>query len=79
MKVLSVKVPEKLAGRLSSTARKQRVSKSELIRSLLERGLESMDEDPPSAYDLMKDGVGIVSSGHSDLATDERHLKGFGT
>jgi len=79
MKTLSVKIPERLAARLESAARRRRVSKSELIRKLLQKGLESGDQSSPSAYDLMRDGIGIVSSGHSDLATGERHMDGFGT
>ena len=33
---------------------------------------------PPTAYELMKDGRGIVDSGIGDLATNPKHLKGFG-
>ena len=32
----------------------------------------------PSAHDLMKDGCGIVNSGIGDLATNKRHMEGFG-
>jgi hypothetical protein len=32
----------------------------------------------PSAYELMKDGAGIVDSGIGDLATNPKHLEGFG-
>ena len=41
---------------------------------------DSMDETAPapSAFDLMQDGAGIVRGGHRDLATDPKHLKGFG-
>ncbi len=31
-----------------------------------------------SAHDLMKDGCGIVNSGVGDLATNKKHMKGFG-
>ena len=33
---------------------------------------------PPTAYELMKDGHGIVDSGLGDLATNPKHLQGFG-
>ena len=33
---------------------------------------------PPTAYALMKDGRGIVDSGIGDLATNPKHMKGFG-
>ncbi len=31
-----------------------------------------------SAHDLMKDGCGIVDSGFTDLATNMKHMEGFG-
>ena len=33
---------------------------------------------PPSAYELMQDGSGIVDSGAGDLASNPEHLAGFG-
>jgi hypothetical protein len=40
------------------------------------------DEPAPtsdvSAFDLMKDGCGIIRSGVPDLATDPKHMEGFG-
>ncbi|HEY5565092.1 MAG TPA: CopG family transcriptional regulator [Rhodothermia bacterium] len=79
MKTLSVKIPERLAAKLETAARKTRVSRSELIRKLLQKGLESGDQESPSAYELMREGIGMISSGHPDLATGERHMDGFGT
>ena len=32
----------------------------------------------PSLHDLMKGGCGIVDSGVSDLATNPKHMEGFG-
>lgn len=32
----------------------------------------------PTAYDLLQDGCGIVSSGVGDLASNPKHLEGFG-
>ena len=32
----------------------------------------------PTAYELMKDGRGIVDSGVGDLASNPKHMKGFG-
>ena len=32
----------------------------------------------PSLHDLMKDGCGIVDSGIPDLATNKKHMEGFG-
>ncbi len=33
---------------------------------------------PPTAYELMKGGRGIVDSGIGDLATNPKYMKGFG-
>ena len=35
-------------------------------------------EPGSSAYELMKDGCGIVDSGIGDLATNPDHMEGFG-
>ena len=32
----------------------------------------------PSLHDRMKDGCGIVNSGVPDLATNKKHMEGFG-
>ncbi|MEI7820219.1 MAG: hypothetical protein WCK55_04815 [Verrucomicrobiota bacterium] len=32
----------------------------------------------PSMHDLMKDGCGIVDSGIPDLATNKKHMRGYG-
>lgn len=32
----------------------------------------------PTAYELLQDGCGIVDSGIGDLATNPKHLDGFG-
>ncbi len=36
------------------------------------------DKPVPSAHDLMKDGCGIVRSGKPDLATNKKHMRGYG-
>jgi hypothetical protein len=81
MKVISLKMPEDLASRLSRVADARRISRSRLIRELIVGGLgddSGNGNGSPSAYDLMRTGLGVVESGHPDLATDARHLEGFG-
>lgn len=57
------------------------------FRDLVEEGLlcklskaEQPSESKPavSVYDLMKDSIGIVSSGIGDLSTNPKHLEGYG-
>ena len=35
-------------------------------------------KEPPSAYEALKDACGCVDSGVPDLASNPKHLKGFG-
>jgi len=79
MKTITIKVPEELDARLTKRAKRRGVSKSEIAREALARELktESVDEEP-SAYDVMKGGCGIVDSGITDLATNPKHMEGFG-
>lgn len=81
MKTLTVKLPEELAVRLQQRASRLGVSKSALVRQSVEDSLSgpsSLVEEEPSAYALMKDGCGCVDSGVSDLATNPKHMEGFG-
>ena len=48
-----------------------------LLKHLTER-LEKRTGKKPSLHDLMKDGCGIVDSGVPDLATNKKHMEGFG-
>lgn len=81
MKTMTVKLPDELAVRLEKRAKRLGVSKSALLRQSLERDLAGKNgaaEEEPSAYDLMKDGCGCVDSGVTDLATNPKHMEGFG-
>lgn len=81
MKTMTFKVPDELAVRLEKRARRLGVSKSELVRESIERELERDNgavEEEPSMYDLVKDDLGCVDSGVTDLATNPKHMEGFG-
>lgn len=80
MKTITVKLPDELAVRLEKRAARLGVSKSALLRESLERvfGEDSVVEEEPSAYDVMKNGFGCVKSGMGDLSTNPGHMKGFG-
>ena len=51
-------------------------------RKLLKRLSEKLEARPakktPSLHDRMKDLCGIVDSGIPDLATNKKHMEGFG-
>jgi hypothetical protein len=80
MKTMTVKLSDELAVRLEKRAKRLGVSKSALLRESLERELrkESVVEEEPSMYDLVKDDLGCVNSGLGDLSTNPKHLEGFG-
>jgi predicted DNA-binding protein len=79
MSVLTMKVSPALAARLEKVSARRRVPKSQIIREALEKALMKAESDNNiSAYDLMKDGFGIVRSGTKDLASNRQHMKGYG-
>ena len=75
MRTLTVKLPERLAASLEREAERAQVSKSEIVRDILERHLSGA---PVSAFDLAGDLAGCVDSGVGDLASNRGHLNGFG-
>lgn len=80
MRTVTVKLPEELAARLEKRAQRLGVSKSIVLRNSLERELRENDavEEKPSMYDLVKDDLGCVDSGATDLATNPKHMERFG-
>ncbi len=82
----TVDLPDELARRVKAEAalrgRKLKDLVADGLRLLLEapQSTTSAAKKPklPTALELMKDGRGIVDSGIGDLATNPKHLKGFG-
>ena len=79
MTTITCKVSEKLAAQLDTLARVERRSKSALMREALEARLKAQTQrGPTTAFDLVKHLCGSIKGGPSDLATNPKHLKGFG-
>ena len=79
MTTISLKLPEALVARLEAEARNRQKSKSAIIREYLEQGLSGAQRGRrPSFYEQAQDLCGIGHSGVSDLATNPKHLEGFG-
>jgi len=79
MTTITCKIPEKLAAQIQSLARAERRSKSALVREVLEQRVrEKPDRGPVRAFDLVKHLCGSIKGGPSDLATNPKHMKGFG-
>ena len=78
MKSLSMRLPEALDAKLSALAKKRGEPKSEVAREAIEvfvngNGVRS----ELSCHDLAKDLAGCAA-GPADLATNKKHLRGYG-
>ena len=75
MTVLSVKLPPELHATLTSEAKRRNVTRSSLVRKIIENALvRDPDAALPSCAGLAGDRVGTIRSGRSDLATNRRLL-----
>ena len=80
MTTISLKIPDDLISRLDAVARAGRTSRSALFREALEEKLHAVGwKSPPSLYERSADLCGSGASGVGDLASNPRHLEGFGS
>jgi hypothetical protein len=80
----TVDIPDNLFRKVKATA----ALRGKRIKDLVEEGLLlALDAPQPrmggrrrpqTAYDLMKESIGIVDSGVPDLASNPKHLEGLG-
>ena len=78
MTTISCKIPEQLGAELASLARRQRVSKSAIVRQALERHVQQRRKASSlRAFDLVKSLCGALH-GPPDLSTNPQHLEGLG-
>jgi len=79
MNTISLKLPDKLLALLEKESRARRTTKSSLIRESLEKTLVSRPSgNKASCYDLAQDLVGSLKGLPRDLATNPKHMEGFG-
>ncbi|HOY60245.1 MAG TPA: ribbon-helix-helix protein, CopG family [Verrucomicrobiota bacterium] len=79
MTTISLKLPERLLGRLEKESRARRTTKSSLVRECLEKALDARaSRGKATCYDLARDLAGSVKGLPRDLATNPKHLDGFG-
>ncbi|MBI2944617.1 MAG: CopG family transcriptional regulator [Candidatus Wallbacteria bacterium] len=79
MKILSMKFPEELDGRLTDRANRRGMSKSALVREMVREGLARDGPAGPATFgEATADLCGCVTDGPRDLATNRAHLKGYG-
>ena len=80
----TVDIPDELFRKVKATA----ALRGKKIKDLVEEGLvlalaapqgkKGAPKAPRTVYDLMKESIGIVDSGKSDLASNPKHLRGLG-
>jgi len=75
MRTVSFKLPEELDDALSEMARRRNSSRSALVREALE-GLEAKERRSVTA--VVDELIGALE-GPRDLATNPRHMRGYGT
>ncbi len=78
MRTLVLRIPDDLEVRLEALASRHGKTKSAIAREVLSRGVRRGRKGDLSAIDLMRDQIGIVDSGIGDLASDPKHMEGFG-
>jgi hypothetical protein len=79
MRRISVKLPDDLAEQLAREAKARRVTKSQLVRETLEKGLFGQPgAGAVSCYDLARDLAGVVKGLPMDLADNPKYMEGFG-
>ncbi|MBC8382749.1 MAG: ribbon-helix-helix protein, CopG family [Candidatus Cloacimonetes bacterium] len=79
MDILTLKVPEIIKTQLNNLAKKQGLSKSDIVRKAL---VEYFSKDKVllsgSFFDLAEDLAGSIKA-PSDLSTSKSHLEGYGS
>ena len=79
-----MKTTVELSDELFRRAKAAAALRGRKLKDMIEEGLRLVLETPhrerarPSLEELMKEARGVVDSGVPDLATNPKHLKGFG-
>jgi predicted transcriptional regulator len=75
MPVMTIRLSRRASARVATFAKKRRVTRSQVVRDAIEAlGLA----ETGTVWDDWKHLEGIARGGPSDLATNPRHLEGFG-
>lgn len=78
MTTITCKISEALDVQLEALARRERTSKSTIVRQALERQVRrARKRVAPTAFDLVKSLCGSLH-GPTDLSSNPSHLEGFG-
>lgn len=75
MRTISLKIPDDLDRRLAGLAKRQRVSRSHVIRA----ALEAFRPEQPESFAAAAADLAGCASGPKDLSTASRHMADYGT
>ncbi len=81
MSVLTCKLPSTLDSRLADLAARRGVPKSVLVREAIEAKIAeeaAVPRQPANLIEALGDSVGSIASGKRDLASNKKHLRGYG-
>ena len=82
MSTLTIELPDDLAARLEAASAQTHVPPAQFVRAALEKALPvstpEVSTGGPSLHERMKDFIGCINSGVTDLATNPKHMEGFG-
>lgn len=79
MSTISLKLPDHLLELLEKESRARGATKSSLVREALEKALSPRSRSgEATCYDLARDLAGSVTGLPRDLATNPKHMEGFG-
>lgn len=75
MPIITVRLSRRESARVATLAKRRKVTRSELIR----QAISQMDKaEKRTALDDLSELVGVIRDGPRDLATNPKHMKGFG-
>ena len=78
MTTISVKLPDSVAEQLAAEAFARQTSISALVREFIDSGLNCGDPDRSASFHALAKDKGNRFPGPRDLATNPKHMEGFG-
>ena len=79
MVTMTVKLPPATSARLAAAAKARRVSKSAIVRELIDKHFRSNGKKHrPTFGELAGDLIGSIKGGPRDLSTNPKYMDGFG-
>jgi hypothetical protein len=75
---MSIKLPPPLEAKLNAEARARRISKSQIVRELLEKHFKTGGKGRPKTFGEIAGHLIGVAEGPGDLSTNSKYMDGFG-